>query len=130
VPRSLLIIAAGAFSLAAGCCCPALSGRYYEAGLEPPLAPVAGDVNEAAGKCANDACGGFARHSHDRLRPGWLSRGRHEPVPSQQQYDYLSPLPKFHPAPTHPVFEAQAHYLPPSDPAPLPRGMASGTHGK
>jgi hypothetical protein len=51
-------------------------------------------------------------------------------VPSQQQYDYLSPLPKFHPAPTHPVFESQAHYLPPTDPAAPPRGMANGMQGK
>jgi hypothetical protein len=46
-------------------------------------------------------------------------------VPSQQQYDYISPLPKFHPAPTHPVFEAQMHYLPPTNPAALPPGAVS-----
>ena len=129
MPRSLLIIAAGACSLAAGCCCPALSGRYYEAGLAPPESATC-DATGAAGKSANEACACSPRHRHGRLGHGWLGRGRHEAVPSQQQYDYLSPLPKFHPAPTHPVFEPQAHYLPPSDPAPPPRGVASETHGK
>jgi len=49
-------------------------------------------------------------------------------VPSQQQFDYLSPLPKFHPAPTHPVFETQMHYLPPTDPAAKRHGALSEKH--
>jgi len=33
-------------------------------------------------------------------------------VPSRQHSDYISPLPKFHPVPTKPVFEPQPVYPP------------------
>jgi hypothetical protein len=39
----------------------------------------------------------------------WL----HEPVPSKQHFDYVSPTPKYHPVPTRPVFEPQPEYPPP-----------------
>ena len=128
MPRLPFIIAAGVCSLAAGCCCPALSGRYCEVGLPPPQA-VSGTATKDDGKvdvkCPPGTSARFVGNGRHRHGAGWLRHGQNDPVPSQQQYDYISPLPKFHPAPTGPVFETQMHYLPPSDPAAGQHGVAS-----
>jgi hypothetical protein len=92
--------------------------------LPPPAA--AASIKAANAKCENGDNQRIAKHSIVRHGHSWLGRRHNEAVPSQQQFDYLSPLPKFHPAPTHPVFEAQMHYLPPSDPTARPHGELSG----
>lgn len=46
----------------------------------------------------------------------------HEPAPTEQKADYVSPTAKYHPVPTHPVFEPQPDYPPPHPlPGPEPR---------
>ena len=123
-----LFVVAAIGSLAAGCCCPALSGRYYEVGMQPPQpatspAPAAGDKQaDPAAACSPESC----PHS-GRLGHRWLGREQKGAVPSQQQYDYVSPLPQFHPAPTRPVFESLPYYLPPLSPAAKPSGVAGGS---
>jgi hypothetical protein len=126
VARWPLKLAIGVCSLAAGCCCPALSGRYCEVGLPPPAAGAG--IKAANTKCENGDNQRIARQAGLKHGHSWLGRGHNEAVPSQQQFDYLSPLPKFHPAPTHPVFEAQMHYLPPSDPTAKAHGAPSEKH--
>ena len=123
--RLPLIIVAALALLAAGCCCPALSGRYYEVGLPPPPA-VAGTVKKEGATCAPNGSARLAGHHVSWHRRGWFSHRQNDAVPSQQQYDYVNPLPKFHPAPTGPVFETQMHYLPPSDPTAKPPAAPSG----
>jgi hypothetical protein len=46
-------------------------------------------------------------------RLGDVHRRVHERVPSVQHADYVTPPPKYHPLPTHPVFEPQSFYSPP-----------------
>jgi len=44
------------------------------------------------------------------LDGGLVRAGASGPVPSQQHDDYVSPLARFHPVPTRPVFEPLAEY--------------------
>ena len=105
--------------LLAGCCCPALSGRYYEVGMCP-------GPGEHGGSYANHAAG-----CHPGLRRPYLAANGSElfaPVPSEQHADYLSPLARFHPVPTRPVFTPVPSAHPPRllDPVPKPLGFAAG----
>src|SRR5262245_46213798 len=109
----IIALVACASLLAAGCCCPRLSGRYHEVGCRPPCrgaAPTVGSARIAdnqPGPCGRGPIKGG--HSHGAWH-GLLARaGR---APSQQGPDYSSPQPKFHPAPTWPVFEPQITYAP------------------
>jgi hypothetical protein len=132
-----LALAATASFLAAGCCCPGLSGRYrsnaccqqnsssccqqtsdaccqqhVQDACPQPVATCPPDANASA--CPCDDCN--AGCSHGCLLPGchlrgWLAGWRHG-VPSQQQPDYYSPPAKFHPIPTRPAFEPLASYPP------------------
>ena len=81
--------------------------------------------------CQNgDGClsgsGGYAGH-HRALRHGTLP----PPVPAPA---VASPIPRFHPLPTHPVFEAQASYAPlvplAQDPELLAPGLLPPTEGE
>jgi hypothetical protein len=93
--------------LAAGCCCPPLSGRY-----EQPLIDVkqpASHERRAAGKES-----GNRRHRRHLVqgighRFGWHGLGDGPETPPGQHV----PLPKFHPVPVRPVFEPQYDYSPP-----------------
>jgi hypothetical protein len=110
VARLPIFVALGACLLATGCCCPAISGRYYEVGLLPPSSPG----KQTAANGGNCAPGGhrlFAGHGAG-LHPWHCWRGKWQsgPVDSQQHADYVSPLPQFHPLPTQPVFEPQLLY--------------------
>ncbi|MFN0021839.1 MAG: hypothetical protein ACKVP0_26635 [Pirellulaceae bacterium] len=60
-------------------------------------------ICQQGGGCVTGNCG-LASH-HRPLRHGTLP----PPVPSPA---VASPIPRFHPLPTHPVFESQASYLP------------------
>jgi hypothetical protein len=123
------ILGVAAILLAAGCCCPAVSGRYCEVGLPAPRpAATAGGADKSAG-CDPE------KHGHPGGRHAGLhglhlgrGRGKSGPVPSQQQYDYVGPLPKFHPAPTRPVFETQDFYEPPLEAAPKRQSVPSEGH--
>jgi hypothetical protein len=126
VARLSLIVVAALSSLAAGCCCPALSGRYYEVGLPPPSHSAGVTAKKDDVKCAPGTSAQFAGHHGGWQRHGWLGHRLNDAVPSQQQYDYVNPLPKFHPAPVQPVFETQMHYLPPSDPTAKPQSVLNG----
>jgi hypothetical protein len=113
----LRILAVAVCLLAAGCCCPAMSGRYCEVGLPAPGALTSAGGAEKSATCDPERGGHVGgrhagRHGLHGLheRHGWGERGA---VPSQQQYDYIGPLPKFHPVPVRPVFEPQYFYEPP-----------------
>ena len=99
--------------LLAGCCCPALSGRYYES--PPPILPQQGICGASNCGCSPGRHPLLAHHG-DGLAGLRHSLGLFEPtlnrVPTQQHADYVSPLPKFHPVPTRPVFEPQPIYPP------------------
>src|SRR5262245_22565910 len=100
--RKLPITVLAAFDslLAGGCCCPRLSGRYYEVGCRPPCrapAPIVGGgpaipTRQLAGCDPWSLKGG---HGHAAWH-GLLARAGG--APSQQGPDYVSPQPKFHPA--------------------------------
>lgn len=107
-----------AAALLSGCCCPAISGRYCEVGMEPP--------SPAVGPCGDhcDTCGPGVLHRGIMAgRPHLLAK-----VPSQQHADYVSPLAKFHPVPTRPVFAPLPGYHPPTplDPVGKPDSVAIG----
>jgi hypothetical protein len=99
-------------SLAAGCCCPELSGRYCR-GPQPlptPAAQNCGCMPAAGGHSGLAPCGHGLEHGplFAWLHGGLVRAGAGGPVPSQQHDDYQSPLAKFHPVPTRPVFEPLA----------------------
>ena len=71
-----------------------------------PIGPMG---NEAEAACGCSA--GVGGH-HALLARGGLAHGA---AASAQKADYVSPTPKFHPLPAHPVFEPQPLY-----PAPYP----------
>src|SRR5262245_38092179 len=88
--------------LATGCCCPQLSGRYCHPASDP-CSP------EDTSACCPDAtahhcCGHRGRGLSSLV--AFLGIGG-AGVSSDQGPDYISPQPKFHPVPTHPVFEPQ-----------------------
>ena len=97
-----------------GCCCP-ISGRYCQQPLPAASAPPCNCGPTA--NCARCRLGGCGGHGHPPLL-AWLHGGHgglgddDDGVPSQQHDDYLSPLPKFHPVPTRPVFEPLPTYKP------------------
>jgi hypothetical protein len=61
----------------------------------------------------------------------WLAHWPHlfAKAPPEQHADYISPLPRFHPVPTRPVFAAVPGSHPPQllDPPPKMHGMAAST---
>jgi hypothetical protein len=98
--------------LASGCYCPMLSGRYCDYRGFPPGLPnncVAPDANELNyAPCGPPHCCGLSM-----LFPGLAGgMGGNNSVPSQQGPDYSSPLAKFHPVPTRPVFEPMPAHPP------------------
>ena len=108
--------------LALGCCCAPLSGRYGDAGPTP-----AGAANPCG--CGDDGCGlghgpllAWLHHGAAGFGSGGLNL-----APSEQHADYVSPLAKFHPVPTRPVFEPLPAYHPPVALDPLPTSAWSGT---
>src|SRR6187399_3279804 len=69
-------------------------------------------LSALAGCCCDPICqpgdGSLSGHDHGRvLRRGTLPT----PVPAPA---VASPIPRYHPLPTHPVFEPQPDYLPPT----------------
>jgi hypothetical protein len=131
----LPILAIATSLLAAGCCCPAISGRYCEVGMPAPQQVASAGGAEKGAKCDPEK-GGHVGGRHAALhglhglhgllgRHGW---GASDRVPSQQQYDYVGPLPKFHPAPVRPVFEPQFFYEPPVAGAATGPSVPSGKH--
>ncbi|HEX5105180.1 MAG TPA: hypothetical protein VFV87_15275 [Pirellulaceae bacterium] len=121
-----------------GCCCPPISCRYGEPGCPAgPLAPSCGcgagctdcGCGQGASACA---CGdGHAMHHGLGAHFPLLARGHlhHEPVPTEQKADYVSPTAKYHPVPTRPVFEPQPDYPPPYLlPGPEPRPRLHESH--
>ncbi len=126
--HQFLALVATASILAAGCCCPGLSGRYRNSCCQQtsnaccqqnspntyPDPQTACPPDASASACPCDDCN--AGCSHGCLLPGcslrgWLAGWRNG-VPSQQQPDYYSPPAKFHPIPTRPAFEPLASYPP------------------
>src|SRR5262245_30227913 len=107
-----------------GCCCfPPLSGRYGNVGPTP--------VGAADPCCSCQPCCGLV---HGPLL-AWLHHGAAgfgshglNLAPSEQHADYVSPLAKFHPVPTRPVFEPLPAYHPPMplDPLPTPAWSDAG----
>ena len=93
--------------LASGCCCPPLSGRY-----EQPASDVHAQRAVSLPPAAAKSPVAPPEHHH-RLRLGhrfgWHGIGAGPETPPGQHV----PLPKFHPVPVRPVFEAQYDYLPP-----------------
>jgi hypothetical protein len=111
-PSRLLPLLAIATLLATGCCCPQLSGRYCHPACHPAGPPpdtAAFDANNGEACCPHG--GGHCWGLRSRLAALFGIGG--EGVPSQQGPDYASPQPKFHPVPTHPVFEPQFTGPPP-----------------
>jgi hypothetical protein len=108
VARLSILVALGASLLAAGCCCPSISGRYYEVGLPSPSC-ACDDRGSTPSKFGPAAGHGTA----SRTFGGWFGKGENGDVASQQHADYVSPLAQFHPAPTRPVFEPQLYHAPP-----------------
>jgi hypothetical protein len=119
--------------LATGCCCP-LSGRYGDPtgccrcrvsapAVCPPshyvASPDASEQSENVTNSPPSECSPPDEGCEPRLRAssclprlaGILHRYK-AGVPSNQHAEYTSPLPKFHPVPTHPVFEPLPAYSP------------------
>jgi len=105
--------------------------------MPPPAAPAAPEATStAAAPCAQHGCGLFHGLFSGRGVTGLgLAHGENQ-VPSQQGPDYASPQPKFHPIPTHPVFEPLLAYPPPqlidvggSNPLRASRSPGSGIFG-
>jgi hypothetical protein len=84
--------------------------------MPPPTATPPAKIegtSETADSCPPHGCkprnGLFSGRGLAGLR---LAHGENQ-VPSQQGPDYVSPQPKFHPVPVHPVFEPLLAYPPP-----------------
>ncbi len=100
----------------AGCCGPAISGRYCDVAPPPGAATCGEAAGQAKGPCPPGGCGLLSGHGALLDGPwltGWRGMNASGPVPAEQHADYVSPLPKFHPVPTRPVFEPLPAYGPP-----------------
>lgn len=89
------LFAGGTLAALAGCCCPPMANT--DGGC------FSGDCSLASGMDAG--VHGGDRHHHHQLRRGTLP----PPVPAPA---VASPISRYHPLPTHPVFETQSYYPP------------------
>jgi hypothetical protein len=106
-----------------------------------PLPPPSAPDQTASATAADDTCASHGFHLWNGLFRGHGFAGlglahSASQVPSQQGPDYASPQPKFHPIPTHPVFEPLLAYPPPqlidvggSNPLRASRPPGSGIFG-
>ena len=108
-------------SISGGCCSLHVPSYRLETGSCGPtplaIAEIPGVPGEPCPECRGRASGGTCRHGHHGL-PHVLGR------PSASDAAIPTPLPKFHPVPTHPVF---APRMPNEAMSPIPGSDAS--HG-
>ena len=99
----------------AGCCGPAISGRYCDVG-QPQAAACGCETAHASRRCLHGGSGlvhGNGAMLHRPLLAGLFGMNASSSIPAEQHADYLSPLAKFHPVPTRPVFESLPAHGPP-----------------
>ena len=108
--RASIYLAITSAMLAPGCCLPQLSGR-----CEQPAISQAPSARECALGASGDGPhrGDRDHRGHHLGHRGWLAGASDGPGTPPGE---VVPLPKFHPVPTHPVFEPQPEYA-------LPRSL-------
>lgn len=119
-PLALALLALGGC-----CCCPPLSGRYSEIGQAPHSASDACGCGGNGGGLGHVPLVAGLHHGSGGLGNKGLNL-----APSQQHADYVSPLARFHPVPTRPVFEPLPAYHPPVLLDPLPTRQWIAESGK